>query len=241
MAHVAVDSLNRPYYTRAQIQEALNQVSEFFSPVCISFESCEYSVMQEDWSLGILKNTPVLKDQRILELKNRFSKRRRINIFFLGSIDLDFCGTSTFNGIQTLTDANIFIESSCGWSLSDQLAHHMGHIFGLRDTYDPFSIELVDGSNCLTAGDRLCDTPADPFAQTYVNPDDREAYDNQELVLNYVDTNCEFVYELKDPNGEYYQPDVGNIMAAYPCKCGFTLEQYRLIIENYNRSTIKHF
>ncbi len=241
IAHVAVDSLNRPLFTRRQVENALQKVSEFFEPICISFENCEYQVMQEDWSLGILKNKPLLKDQRILELRNRYSKRRRINIFFLDEIDLEYCGQSTFDGLQTLKDANIFVERQCDWSISGQIAHHLGHIFGLRNTYDLFSIELVDGSNCLTTGDLLCDTPADPYGQNYIYPADQEAYDNNELYTGYVDEKCEFVYELKDPNGEYYQPDVGNAMSAYPCKCGFTVEQYLLMAENYRKSIIKHF
>ena len=44
------------------------------------------------------------------------------------------------------------------------VAHEMGHYFGLLHTFETaYAPELVNGSNCGTAGDLLCDTPADGF------------------------------------------------------------------------------
>ncbi len=51
------------------------------------------------------------------------------------------------------------------------LIHEIGHFLGLHHTHNryrgcsssnPPSAELVDGSNCCTEGDFICDTPADP-------------------------------------------------------------------------------
>ena len=42
------------------------------------------------------------------------------------------------------------------------IAHEMGHCLELYHTFEPaFGIECPDGSNCSTAGDKVCDTPAD--------------------------------------------------------------------------------
>ena len=105
----------------------------------------------------------------------------------------------------------------------------------------PATIELVDGSNCATAGDLLCDTPADPFGQTNATPEELALIAQGLLVSAFYGPSCEFIYEIKDPNGEYYQPDMGNIMSAYPCKCGFTQDQYRLMVETILSSNIGHF
>jgi len=86
----------------------------------------------------------------------------------------------------------------------------------------------------------LCDTPADPLGQTFISAADQLLVDQMMLDTTFI-RGCEFVYEIKDPNGEYYQPDMGNIMSNYPCKCGFTQDQYRLMVETILKSDIKHF
>jgi len=241
LAHVAVDSTGRtPLYTEQALNKMLTELNDFFRPICVSFSICEYHVLEDDYSLGRVIDQPLTVDDQLQELKNRFSLRRRINVYFLDFIDNNYCGESTFEGILTLLDANIFIEQTCPDDLSGQLAHHLGHTFGLRNTFDPATIELVDGSNCTTTGDLLCDTPADPLGQTFISPADQLLL-NQEMLDTTFVRGCEFVYEIKDPNGEYYQPDMGNIMSNYPCKCGFTQDQYRLMVETILSSDIKHF
>jgi len=241
IAHVAVDTSNTPLYTAAEIDSILVKVSEYFSPICMSFSSCDYHVLENDYSLGWLRDEPILKSDQIDELKSRFSLRRRINLFFVDYITTEHCGESTFQGIYTLLDANAFIEVDCWDGPAEQVSHHIGHLMGLSNTYSFSDIELVDGSNCQTAGDRLCDTPADPYSQEYISAEDAQLLADEEITDSYFNFRCEFIYEIKDPNGDYYQPDMGNMMSAYPCKCGFSREQYLLMVENYLKSTIKFF
>ena len=241
-AHIAVDSINRlPLYTTQDLDTIVAELNRIFSPICVSFSICEYNVLENDYSLGRAYEQPISIDLQLEELKNRFSLRRRINIFFLDFINNEGCGRSTFESILTTKDANIYTERFCADKIVPQIAHHLGHTFGLLNTYDPLTIELVDGSNCSTTGDLLCDTPADPFGQTFVTPEDQILIQQGLLRAGFVDLNCEFIYDIKDPNGEYYQPDVGNIMSAYPCKCGFTQDQYRLMVETILKSNIRHF
>jgi len=245
IAHVAVDSTNRePLYSEVALEEMVEKLNEIFSPICISFSLCDFNVLENDYALGRVRGEPISKEQQLEELKSRFSLRRRINIFFLDFVFNELCGTSTFEGILTLNDANIFTEQVCrgnGSGIALEVAHHLGHIFGLRNTYDVNTIELVDGSNCATAGDRICDTPADPFGQDERTPEEQILIDNGELQEAFISSSCEFIYEIKDPNGDYYNPDMGNIMTAYPCKCGFTQDQFRKMVETILRSDIEHF
>jgi len=246
LAHVAVDSTTRePLYAMEELDTMIMELNEFFSPICVSFSLCEFNVLENDYSLGRVVSQPITTEQQFLELKNRFSLRRRINIFFLDFIITERCGSSTFKGILTENDANIYVERACFDSPAEQVAHHLGHTFGLLNTYDPATIELVDGSNCATTGDLICDTPADPFGQSWAlnaTPAELEL-----IAQNLLDTtfyngfSCEFLYEIRDPNGQYYQPDMGNIMSDYPCKCGFTQDQFRLMVETILMSTINHF
>lgn len=85
------------------------------------------------------------------------------------------------------------------------LAHELGHSLGLLHTFDTTNgIELADQSNCSTAGDLVCDTPADPE-------------DNSQV------SNCVWVGNRTDPHGTPYHPLVNNIMSYYSgCRESFT-------------------
>jgi len=110
----------------------------------MSFKSCDYNVLEDDYSLGWLKNQPITKDNQVQELKSRFSLRRRINLYFVDFIELEDCGTSTFEGIFTLLDANAFIEKDCFDKPAEQISHHLGHILGLRNTYHQNEIDFIN-------------------------------------------------------------------------------------------------
>lgn len=244
LAHVAVDSTDRlPLYSIEKLDSMIMKLNVFFDPICVSFSLCEFNILEDDYSLGRLDNHPLSVENQLLELDNRFALRRRINVFFLDYITTEDCGASTFEAILTQSDANIFTERTCGDEIEGQVAHHLGHTFGLMNTFDPFSIELVDGSNCSTTGDLICDTPADPFDQplSTATAAEQALVEQQLLVPFFAGPSCEFIYEIKDPNGDWYQPDMGNIMSAYHCKCGFTQDQYRLMAKTIQESIIGHF
>ncbi len=99
--------------------------------------------------------------------------------------------------------------------------YEFGHYFGLLSTYQGNGSELVDGSNCETEGDLICDTPADPYI-------------NDGSIHQYTQA-CIFVSDKLDANGQFYEPDVGNYMSHYgsQCECGFTFQQYSKMAETY--------
>lgn len=88
--------------------------------------------------------------------------------------------------------------------------HEVGHYLGLYHTHGKgntaITDELVNGSNCQTAGDEICDTPADPGRGYY---------------------GCNYVGAEMDANGQVYQPDLRNIMSIinFTCKDQFTPQQ----------------
>lgn len=85
------------------------------------------------------------------------------------------------------------------------VAHEFGHYFGLYHTSETslFGRELVDGTNCLNSGDRICDTPADPG----------------ELYTVYVNfSNCVMEGLKEQGSGREYRPQINNLMSYYyPC------------------------
>lgn len=236
--HVAVDSITRqPIIDPAMVDSILEKTTAFFEPICLSFIACETNII-ENYTFANLVNLT-----RIAEMNTLFAKPSRINIFILESMP-SFCGYSTTYGIHSKFGNSIFIERNgkeCNETLEGQLAHHLGHFFGLQDTYHGSEIELVDDPDCAIRADSICDTPTDPFGaysdslQLYIDVDPR-AIQQTDFIID-----CKFIHEMTDPNGRYYQPQVGNIMSAYPCKCGFTNQQFQKIASNYNRSNHKPY
>jgi hypothetical protein len=95
---------------------------------------------------------------------------------------------------------------------SHAISHEMAHCLGLYHTHqgspnDPFTSsefceELVNQSNCITCGDYVCDTPADPY-----------------MNYNMVAPDCEWLGSYTDPNGAPSNPDERNIMAYTHLDC----------------------
>lgn len=114
--------------------------------------------------------------------------------------------------------SQFFTPTSTDHDRGAVLAHELGHVFSLDHTFPNMAgpvatDELVDGSNCSTAGDFICDTPADPGLTAVPNRVDS--------LCNYTDT----IYT--DANGDLFQPDTRNIMsfAPYPCYDHFSTQQ----------------
>ncbi|NND32107.1 MAG: hypothetical protein HKN76_05900, partial [Saprospiraceae bacterium] len=147
-------------------------------------------------------------------LNTRYHVPNTINIFYLdqiGNQELSSfaCGISTFPFASTPESRFIIMQKGCSVNGST-LAHEIGHFFGLLHTHETFrGVEFVDGTNCETAGDQICDTPADPnLAGTGLS-------------------GCTYTAGFTDPNGDLYRPDPSNIMsyAAASCRRKFSQEQ----------------
>jgi len=235
--HLSVDSITRqPFLGTNDVNNLMEDVSKFFEPICVSFSACDINILR-NYTFHEIVDT-----QRILELEILYGYPRRLNVYILGTIPNASCGTSTYYGIHKEEGESIFIETDqCADELSGQLAHHLGHYFGLTDTYHGDDIEIVDDPDCATKNDSICDTPTDPFG-VYLDivGQYKDVLPEQVPMSDFV-RRCEFVLPHLDPRGQYYQPQVGNIMSAYPCRCGFTNQQFLKMIENYNSASTKPY
>ena len=112
----------------------------------------------------------------------------------------------------------VIMNSSCALNGST-IVHEIGHYLSLYHTHGPTNngttTELVNGSNCSSAGDELCDTPADPNLAGLV-------------------TTCQYTGTAVDANGQSYVPDPTNIMSYSQKVCRTFLSAGQYNRANYS-------
>lgn len=135
-----------------------------------------------------------------------------INVYYFNAVT---SGSTMYCGYSFLPPSvdRVIISRAC---LETELfLHVMGRYFSLYNTHGKTNAvrtdELVNGSNCATAGDDVCDTPADPlqfFNSSFLN-------------------NCVYTGNMVDANGDAYQPDPSNYMsyAPFACRNKFSAQQ----------------
>lgn len=131
------------------------------------------------------------------------------------------------------TGVGIVLAKGCMGAESHTWAHEMGHELSLPHTFvgwegntysasnvptevNGIEVEFADGSNCGSAGDGFCDTPAD-----YLN-------------YRWTCTNGKSISQLNDPKGAKFQVD-GTLFMSYSndaCMNRFSNEQMEAMREN---------
>jgi hypothetical protein len=214
-AHIVIDERGIGTSSPSEIKSALINVNELFKPINASFELCEVD------SIPNYKFVIINADSGdVDELRTRYNRTGRLNIYFSDSLVINnkgYCGLANLKGIADPSQPSIEIVCSG----IGTIGHELGHYFGLQHTFNENGRELANGSNCATAGDYICDTPADPYNSSL----------DTEL---FMDRFCKFIWQGKDANGQYYNPDPSNIMSYYSCgSTKFTRGQYIRMAETY--------
>jgi len=218
--NIYVHVINNEQYrtaTENDVKDAIERANELFAPICISFKFCEMDTVFN-------YNYRYICPDDMRELRVLYAHHNRINLFVTHTFEQPFMKEYCLGSVDSMNYAGLFINDPLA------LPQVLGHFFGLSHTYENSEgLELVDGSNCKTTGDKICDTPADPYPE----------YD---VIGNYIDDECVFFVVKKDVNGDIYLPDVTNIMSNYfPCQCKFSVEQYKKMAENYFKASKKHW
>lgn len=134
-----------------------------------------------------------------------------------GAIHIWHCNQMPIAGLANTDRARIRM---IGLSSLQLIEHEMGHVLNLPHTHDG-GTELVDGSNCSTSGDYICDTPADPGLST-----------------SNVNGSCLYTGTSTDANGDPYNPLTNNFMSYAPhyCRNSFTQGQIDRMNDYLNTS-----
>lgn len=197
-----------------EVKEAIRNLNSYFLKAYIRF------IPLDDYNY--INNDDYFKFQKELEpeLAKEHDVPNVINLYIVKSIKTD---KNTFNAFTYPPGAvpidRIFITQK---ALSNKvsLVREMGHYFSLYPTHGPDedkrTDELVDGSNCATTGDEICDTPADP-----------------RLTPDVINDRCEFIGTHKDGNAKFFRPHTNNVMSdntRMTCINALTRQQYARIM-----------
>ncbi len=204
MAHILRRSDGSGGLTAQQLEDAFVIVNQRYADANIEFFRCvdiNYIDNTTWYDFSRDEQTDVMAGNNVDDM---------MNIYFANSVlsssGSSLCGYANFPGSSNEV---IVMRNSCTTNGST-LSHEIGHFFGLPHTHNG-GTELVDGSNCSTAGDLMCDTPADPTLGT-----------------STVNSACQYTGTATDANGDLYMPNPRNIMSysRKSCRDFFSVEQY---------------
>ncbi len=211
-AHIVRPSNGVGGLSPSDLYNAISTMNTKYTTLKMSFYLCgEIHYIDSD----AFNNMNVDKENDLLVLNN---VNDALNIYFVGNLT---SGSSTLNGISAFPSANPMenrmIMYNAATTNGVTLSHEMGHYWNLYHTHETFQgTELVNGSNCSTAGDLVCDTPADPCCYFYNT------------------STCVYTGTGTDANGQTYNPLISNLMSYYGlCRSTFTPGQYTRMDAGY--------
>ncbi|MBO9698890.1 MAG: hypothetical protein J7604_01710 [Sporocytophaga sp.] len=227
VAHIVLGKDSSADITQIQIIQALAEVNRAFAPIGVTFRLCQVDSIYNFQYNKLYGEGISVRDLEIDYMKEvyvQYNLKKRINLYYMSEFLKTYepyCGFATLGGIISNADERgIVIKKGCNTAIT--LIHEFGHFFSLLHTFDKDNgIERVSRKNCLETGDLVCDTPADPYVEN---------------VPGYcIEQTCEFIYEGKDQDGQYYDPDLSNPMSYYgSCRCPkFTNGQLKKMADFY--------
>ena len=191
------------------ISQCLQVLNNDFAPFNITFDSLGLDYIYNDRYY----NWPVLSDSEYAQLVRTNHHTNTIDIYLRSKDLLARARANSIPGRAIVIEGDT--TNRVLFACTSALSHEMGHCFGLYHTFHGSRAEntehghpvgcpeLVNGTNCDTCGDYVCDTPADPYYM--------EGYNSNDCTWNNTDS--------VDANGQYYAPDTRQIMAYVPTHC----------------------
>jgi hypothetical protein len=200
------DDGSNPSVDSDRIAKIMRDINQNFESSKIEFYTKEIKFLDNTtWNQQFVKQDD-FRENRVLR---EFEDDDALNIFYFFEIGnrRDGVVTGTLGATALFPDEGNNIKLSSSATAIENTAtatHEIGHYLGLYHTDDDFrdengNVELVNGSNCETAGDKICDTPASPDLND----------------SNIAEPTCDYVGTETDANGDRYNPDTLNFMTQW--------------------------
>lgn len=190
--------------SEATLQDEMDKLNAAYAPADVQFYECSRAYVNNDTYYNFDRADEAA-------FAPTYEVSNVVNIFFCNSVTSggsSICGYADFPG----DGDRIFMSNGCvgtiGGNVQSTFIHEFGHYFSLYHTHQDYNSptltnrERVDGSNCTTKGDRICDTPADP-----------------RLGSSNVNSSCLYTGTATDPNGDTYAPNPRNVMSYSLKQC----------------------
>lgn len=186
--HIVRNSDGSNAFTLPNTDEIVRELNQFYSP---------HNIIINNSGIEFINNFNYVNIDDATEARNlgQVSNRRNaINYYIVETLwntDNGFV-TGTANSIPS---NNLVIRNDR--ILTSTSSHELGHCINLLHTHETArGVEALNGSNCASAGDLVCDTPADP-----------------RLGTNNVNRNCQYF------GGNGFNPLTNNIMSYSRANC----------------------
>jgi hypothetical protein len=218
---------------------AEHQVLHLFCALQEVFAPYQMQFYLKDGGLRYADNTAIFQNHHFTGSKAQMqtlADSAAVNLFILNNADPNGTPNSSVVGYYDGIRDWIVIRRSVVDPENYTTAHEIGHFFSLvhphlgwdAEPWNPavhgpvapalapgsgLPVEKMDGSNCATAGDMLCDTPPDYNFAIFWND------------------GCEYDGDARDPDSLLVDPDESLIMSYFPddCRAIFSPEQTNLM------------
>lgn len=142
------------------LQRIIDELNLYYNPHNIYFNNIGFEYINDSRFVNMKY---ISEANTLLKMRNRDDA---INYYIVDSFGI-------YNGmaLQIPSHSLVVIKDRVFTSTS---SHEVGHCLGLYHTFEThFCKEKIDGSNCSTCGDKVCDTPADEddYNNNGYNPD----------------------------------------------------------------------
>ncbi len=219
------------YVSEAKLYESLNILNNAFLDADVQFKIVQIDTIESPLTIEDLKkdswtNYFEFSKQDLKDTINLYIFDNNPNLCETTPHSVSCRRTGGFSYVLSDITNNIVLTK---FEVGDQkvIVHEFGHFFGLYHTFEQkYGRESASSDLCEKAGDKICDTPADPGT----------AY---EVYVNY--TRCE-MEGFFDSDSIEYRPMINNFMSYYkPCY----MKPYRFsegqfdVIYNASKSDIR--
>jgi hypothetical protein len=225
------------------VQMAVDSLNAHLAPICLQFKVCKITFVDNHKYYWFNDDRQPGNDGEREFFRNAYCEDSVINVLYVGayfgSLQASNAagwsdGSDDFQYLATPPAAKkkkpLVVVKGGGNPL--WLGKYILKTMGLRATSG--SSELVDGSNCelASAGDGICDTPADPQGAGEFPP-------TGPYPCTYSGTGQPFTTFPVDANGAVYSPMLGNLLGDHGIDCtapspkALTPGQYNKIIKLY--------
>lgn len=205
--HIIRDDSGLGGISESDALAAIDRMNEYYIDASIHFYQCG--------GIDFIDNSTYFdyNKNQMAALDAAYSETNVANIYIANTVvtssGSSICGHAQFPG-----GLDFIMQSVSCMNNGSTLAHEMGHYLGLYHTHSSsFGDEAVDGSDCATEGDLICDTPADPTLSSGNN------FDND---------GCYYYGTSLDENGDTYVPHVSNLLSYTSKECRYKLTEEQM-------------